>query len=148
MNKKNQTHFVSKEEAQKAIKWFTLDAAGKNLGRFASEVAKILMGKHKPNFTPNTDTGDGVIIINADKIQVTGSKEAQKEYRHYTGFIGGMRVVPYRTMKEKHPQRILEHAVAGMIPKTKLGRKQLKKLRVFAQADHKMQAQQPIVANI
>lgn len=148
MNKKNQTHFVSKEQAVKDVKWFVFDAAGKNLGRFASEVAKILTGKHKPNYTPNTDTGDGVIIINADKIVVTGAKEAQKEYRHYTGYIGGMRAIPYRTMMEKHPERIIERAVSGMVPKTKLGNKQLKKLRVFAKADHKMQAQQPIVANI
>lgn len=147
MNKKNQTVFISKEQAKKETRWFLLDAAGKNLGRFASEVANILRGKHKPDFTPNIDTGDGVIIINADQIQVTGAKEAQKEYRYYTGYIGGMRAIPYRVMMEKHPERIIEHAVRGMVPKTKLGRKQLKKLRIFAKADHKMEAQQPIVVN-
>lgn len=127
--------------------WFVLDAAGKTLGRFASEVAKILRGKHKPTFTPHVDSGDGVIVINADKIAVTGSKESRKVYRHYTGHINGMRETPYRVMKDRHPERIIEHAVHGMLPRTKLGRSQKKRLRVFAGAEHTMTAQKPIQVN-
>jgi large subunit ribosomal protein L13 len=128
--------------------WILLDASGKTLGRFAAEVAKILRGKHKPTFTPFVDGGDGVIVINADKIRVTGAKEAQKIYRYYTGYIGGMREVPYKTMKARHPDYIIEHAVSGMMPKTRLGKQQLKKLRIFAGAEHNMEAQKPIQANI
>lgn len=128
--------------------WFLLDAEGKTLGRLATEVANILRGKHKPTFTPNVDTGDGVVIINAEKIAVTGAKEANKVYRHYTGHIGGLREVPYRMMKERKPTRILEHAVKGMMPKTKLGRAQIKKLRIFAGTKHNLLAQQPIAVEI
>ncbi len=130
-------------KAQKT-KWFVLDAQGKNLGRFASEIAKILRGKHKPDFTPNVDTGDGVIIINAKEVCVTGAKEAQKVYRRYTGYIGGLRETDYRTMKERKPEYILEHAIKGMLPKTKLGRAQAKKLRIFAGEKHTLHAQKPI----
>lgn len=128
--------------------WFLLDAEGKTLGRLASEIASILRGKHKPTFTPHIDTGDGVVIINAEKVSVTGAKEANKLYRHYTGHIGGLREIPYRRMKERHPTRIIEHAVKGMMPKTKLGRAQLKKLRIFAGAEHNLQAQKPIAVEI
>lgn len=128
--------------------WFILDATGKTLGRFASEVTKILRGKHKPTFMTHADAGDGVIIINADKIAVTGNKEAQKLYTYYTGAIGGLRQVPYRTMKARKPEYIIEHAVKGMMPKTRLSNAQLKRLRIFAGSEHNMQAQQPIQANI
>lgn len=128
--------------------WFLLDAEGKTLGRFASEVAKILRGKHKPTYTPHADTGDGVIIINAEKIRVTGAKEGQKVYRHYTGFMGGLREIPYRTMKARKPTHILEHAIAGMMPANKLTDAQLKRLRVFAGEEHNLEAQKPIKANI
>lgn len=128
--------------------WFILDAAGKTLGRFASEVTKILRGKHRSSFTSYADGGDGVIIINADKIVVTGNKEAQKLYRYYTGYMGGMREVPYRVMKGRHPEYIIEHAVKGMMPKTRLANVQLKRLRIFAGAEHNLEAQQPIQANI
>lgn len=147
MDKKHLTKFVSKEEA-KGGKWYLLDASGKTLGRFASEVAKILRGKHKPDFTPNVDTGDYVIVVNANKIKVSGSKEAQKEYRHYTGYISGMRVTSYSTMLERHPDRIIEYAVKGMVPRNRLGRKQMKKLRIFANEKHNMEAQQPVAVNI
>jgi large subunit ribosomal protein L13 len=140
------TTYIAKKKDVK-LKWFVLDASGKTLGRFASEVAKILRGKHKTMFTPHVDTGDGVIIINADKIRVTGAKEAQKIYHRYTGYIGGMREIPYRTMMERHPEYILEHAIKGMVPRTKLGRAQMKKLRIFAGAEHHMEAQQPIFVN-
>lgn len=128
--------------------WYILDATGKTLGRFAAEVAKILRGKHKPTFTPNIDNGDGVIVINADKIVVTGNKEANKLYRYYTGYMSGLREVPYRTMKARKPQYIIEHAVEGMMPGSRLGRQLSKKLRVFAGAEHNMEAQKPISVNI
>ncbi|MBI5274491.1 MAG: 50S ribosomal protein L13 [Chlamydiales bacterium] len=141
---KPQTKFVTKEEAEKQRKWFIFDAEGKTLGRFASEISKILRGKHKPDYTPHADTGDGVIIINAEKIKVSGTKEAQKNYYYYTGFIGGLREVPFQVMKARKPEYILEHAVKGMMPKTKLSSAQLTRLRIFKGAEHNMQAQQPI----
>lgn len=146
MSKKNQTKMLRKEDIKKD--WLILDATGKTLGRFASEVAKILRGKHKPNFTPNVDCGDGVIIINADKIEVTGTKEAQKMYRYYTGYMGGMREIPYRTMKARKPEYILRHAVLGMIPKTRLGYRFKKRLRIFAGEKHHFNPQKPIKVNI
>ena len=148
MNHKHKTYMPTKEEAEKKLTWLLFDATDKTLGRFASEVAKILRGKHKVDFTPHVDTGDGVIIINAEKIKVTGEKEARKTYRYYTGHIGGLREVDYRTMKQKNPTYILEHAIKKMMPRTKLGRKQLKKLRIFVGNEHKMEAQNPIVVNI
>lgn len=143
----NNDTFLQKKEALRRY-WLVLDADGKTLGRFASEVAKILRGKHKPTYTPSTDCGDGVIIVNAEKIRVTGAKEAQKVYRHYTGFVGGLREIPYRTMRERKPQYIVEHAVKGMMPKTKQGRAQLKRLRIFVGGEHNMTAQEPIQTNI
>lgn len=128
--------------------WFILDATGKTLGRFASEIVKILRGKHKPTFTTYADAGDGVIVINAEKILVTGSKEAQKIYRYYTGSVGGMREVPYRKMKTSKPEYIIEHAVKGMMPHSRLANAQMKKLRVFAGSEHDLSAQQPIQVNI
>lgn len=148
MNHKKRTPLVTKKEAEESMKWYLLDASGKILGRFTSEVAKILRGKHKPDFTPHVDTGDGVIIINAEKIVVTGAKEAQKIYRHYTGAIGGLKEIVYRDLKKKNPEGIIIHAIKGMMPKTKLGKKQLKKLRVFSGKDYNMQAQKPVVVNI
>lgn len=137
---------VKAQEVQR--QWFVLDAAGKTLGRFASEVTKILRGKHKPTFTSHADGGDGVIIINADKIAVTGNKEAQKEYIYYTGWMGGLRKVPYRVMQARKPEYIIEHAVKGMMPKTRLSNAQLKRLRIVAGTEHQMEAQKPIHANI
>jgi len=128
--------------------WYILDAAGKTLGRFAAEVSKVLRGKHKPTFTPHVDGGDGVIVINVDKIVVTGSKEAQKVYRYHTGFMGGMREVPYRVMQDRKPGYIISHAVKGMMPKTKLGRAQMKRLRVFSGEEHGMEAQKPVKVNV
>lgn len=147
MKQKNDTPFFKREDLDKQKKWFVFDASGKTLGRFASEIAKVLRGKHKPQFTPNMDLGDGVIIINAEKIKVTGAKEAQKNYYRYTGYMSGLRETPYRVMKEKKPEYIITHAVQGMMPKTKLGRKQLKYLRVFAGENHQMQAQKPVTIN-
>ncbi len=146
--KTKKTLLLSKEAAQSARKWFILDATGKTLGRFSSEVAKILRGKHKTDFTPHVDGGDGVIVINASKIKVTGAKEAQKVYRYYTGSLGGMREVPYRIMQARKPDYIIRRAVKGMMPKTRLTEAQMKKLRIFGDENHGMQSQQPIAIDI
>ena len=146
--KKNTTVLMTKEEAVPARKWLLLDASGKTLGRFATEVAKILRGKHKPGFTPSVDCGDGVVIINAEKIAVTGAKDAQKIYRYHTGAMSGMREIPYRIMLARKPDYIIWHAVKGMMPKTRLTEAQMKKLRIFAGADHDMKAQAPLPVNI
>jgi large subunit ribosomal protein L13 len=116
--------------------------------RFASEVAKILRGKHKPDFTTHVDTGDGVIIINAEKIKVTGAKEAQKIYRYHTGAMSGMREVPYAVMKDRKPDYIIRHAVKGMMPKTRLAEAQMKKLRIFKGDKHDISAQKPVQVNV
>ena len=124
--------------------WFVVDADGMVLGRLASEIAKIIRGKHKPIFTPHMDTGDGVIVINASKIRVTGRKAENKEYFRHTGYMGHARFTTLGTMLEKHPERVIEKAVYGMLPKTALGRQVLRrKLRVYANADHPHVAQQP-----
>lgn len=143
----NRTTFV-KKQGQPSRRWFIFDASGKNLGRFASEITKVLRGKHTPRFTPNVDCGDGVIIVNAEKIEVTGTKEAKKLYTYYTGSMSGLRQIPYRTMKIRKPTYILRHAVQGMMPKTKLAKAQLKRLRIFAGENHKMESQQPIAVSI
>lgn len=142
------TKFVSKKEALAKRRWFLFDAKGKILGRFACEVAKVLQGKHKTDYTPNIDTGDGVVIVNADQIQVTGMKEKKKIYRRYTGYIGGLRETPYHEMKKKKPTYILEHAIRGMMPKNRLSRHQMKKLHIYAGETHNQQAQKPIAVNI
>jgi large subunit ribosomal protein L13 len=125
-------------------KWFVVDAEGMVLGRLASEIAKIIRGKHKPIFTPHMDTGDGVIVINAEKVKVTGRKLEQKRYFHHTGYMGHERFTPLSSMLAKHPERVIEKAVYGMLPKTTLGRQVLRrKLRVYAGATHPHVAQQP-----
>jgi large subunit ribosomal protein L13 len=127
-------------------RWFVVDAEGMVLGRLATEIAKIIRGKHKPMFTPHMDTGDNVIVINASKVKVTGRKAEQKEYFRHTGYMGHERFTPFATMIEKHPERVIEKAVYGMLPKTALGRQELRrKLRVFAGAEHPHIAQQPTV---
>lgn len=148
MNQKQKTPLLTKQEALNSRKWYLFDASGKTLGRFAAEIAKVLRGKHRPDFTPYVDCGDGVVIINADKIQVTGMKEARKIYRSYTGFIGGLREVPYETLMARKPEYILMHAIKGMMPKTRLGGQQVKKLRIYKGPDHSMTAQKPIPVNI
>jgi large subunit ribosomal protein L13 len=125
-------------------RWYIVDADGLVLGRLASEIAKIIRGKHKPTFTPHMDTGDYVIVINASKVKVTGRKAEQKEYFRHTGYMGHERFTPLGTMLAKHPERVVEKAVYGMLPKTSLGRQELRrKLRVFAGAEHPHVAQQP-----
>jgi large subunit ribosomal protein L13 len=148
MNHKQKTSILTKDQALRSRKWFLFDAEGKTLGRFASEIAKILRGKHRPDFTPNVDCGDGVVIINAEKVAVTGMKEARKIYRQYTGFIGGSRETPLGTMRARRPTYMLKRAIEGMMPKTRLGGQQVRKLRIFAGPEHTMQAQNPTPVNM
>ena len=129
-------------------KWYVVDADGKTLGRLASEVAKILRGKHKPIYTPHVDTGDHVIVINAEKVRLTGKKLDQKMYRRHSQYPGGLKEIPYRQLMEKRPTEAVYKAVKGMLPKNSLGRKMLKKLRVYAGPDHKHEAQQPEMLEI
>ena len=124
-------------------KWYVVDATGYTLGRLASEVAKILRGKNKPIFTPFIDTGDYVIVVNADKVKVTGKKLDQKIYYHHSDYIGGMKETTLREMMNKHPERVIEYAVKGMLPKGPLGRQMYTKLFVYAGPDHKHAAQKP-----
>lgn len=125
--------------------WLLIDAEGKTLGRLASEVAAILRGKHKPIFTPNVDTGDHVIIVNADKIHVTGSKAHKKIYRHHTGYIGNLKEITFQALMQKKPTAAVYMAVKGMLPHNKLGRAMIKKLKVYAGPEHRHAAQQPVV---
>jgi large subunit ribosomal protein L13 len=124
-------------------KWYVVDAANKPLGRVASEVAAILRGKHKPQFTPHVDTGDFVVVINAAKVELTGKKASQKMYYRHSGYPGGLKSTPAGELREQRPDRMIELAVKGMLPKNSLGRKQLKKLKVYAGTEHPHQAQNP-----
>lgn len=124
-------------------KWYVIDAEDQVLGRVASKAAQILRGKTKPQYTPHVDVGDFVIVVNADKIKVTGNKTAKKEYFRHSGFPGGLKSETFEEAMQKHPERVIEHAVAGMLPKTTLGRAQGKKLKVYAGPDHPHTAQNP-----
>lgn len=124
-------------------KWYVVDATGHTLGRLASEIASILRGKNKPTYTPHIDTGDYVIVVNADKVKVTGKKLDQKIYYHHSDYIGGMKETTLREMMNKHPERVIEYAVKGMLPKGPLGRQMYTKLFVYAGPDHKHAAQKP-----
>ena len=124
-------------------RWWVVDAGGKVLGRLASEIAQVLRGKHKPMFTPHLDTGDYVIVINADKVRLTGSKADNKTYFRHSGYMGGERFIPFRDMLEQHPERVIDLAVKGMLPKNNLGRLMRRKLKVYAGAAHPHEAQQP-----
>ena len=125
--------------------WLVIDASGKTLGRLATEVARLLRGKHKPTYTPFADTGDYVIVVNASKMVLTGKKLDQKLYRHHSGFPGGMTEIDYKTMMEKKPEKVLEIAVKGMLPKNSLGRQMFRKLHVYAGPDYEQTAQKPEV---
>ena len=124
-------------------KWYVIDAEGRNLGRMASEVASILRGKKKPTFTPHVDCGDYVIVINAEKVAVTGKKRHDKIYKRHTGYPGGLRECTFEELMEKHPTEAVRHAVKGMMPKGKLGRQMFKKLKVYAGPEHNHAAQKP-----
>lgn len=128
--------------------WFVIDATNKVLGRLAVEVARRLRGKHKPEYTPHMDAGDYIIIVNADKIHVTGRKATSKEYHHHTGYIGGLKTIRYDDLMKKAPERIIEIAVKGMLPKNSLGRAMFRKLKVYAGSEHQHEAQQPIPLEI
>ncbi len=129
-------------------KWYVVDAEGKNLGRLASEVASILRGKRKPIYTPHVDTGDFVIIINAEKIAVTGKKMTDKIYKRHTGFPGGLREITLEKLLDKKPEEVLRHAIKGMMPKGILGRQMYKKLKVYAGPNHEHAAQKPEVLEV
>lgn len=135
------TYMAKSETVER--KWYVVDAKGKTLGRLASEVAKILRGKHKPTFTPHVDTGDFVIVINAEQVEVTGKKAEKKFYRWHSGYPGGLKERTFNEMIEKKPTEVVYRAVKGMLPKNRLGRKMIKKLKVYAGPDHKHEAQQP-----
>lgn len=128
--------------------WYVVDASNKTLGRLSTEIARILRGKHKPEYTPNMDLGDYIIVINAKKVKVTGDKKEDKIYRHHSGYIGGMKEITFKKMLDKHPERIIEHAVKGMLPKGPLGRDMFRKLKVYAEASHEHAAQQPELLDI
>ncbi|MBF2760801.1 MAG: 50S ribosomal protein L13 [Ectothiorhodospiraceae bacterium AqS1] len=129
-------------------KWFVVDASGRPLGRLASEIAKRLRGKHKPEYTPHVDTGDCIIVINAAKVRLTGNKASQKTYYRHTGYPGGIRATGFEKMIAEKPQRVIEIAVKGMLPKGPLGRTMFRKLRVYRGSDHRHEAQQPEVLSL
>ena len=140
------TQFPSQGEIVR--QWHVVDAADQVLGRVASKAAMILMGKHKPTYTTFLDTGDHVIVINASKIRLTGRKESQKVYRHHTGYPGGLVEVGAQKMRATRPAKMLEHAIAGMLPKTKLGKQMYRKLKVYAGDKHPHQAQKPVALSM
>ena len=123
--------------------WWLVDATDKPLGRLAAEIAKVIRGKHKPTYTPHLDTGDNVVVINAEKVRLTGNKADQKTYFRHSGYMGGDRLIPFKRMIETHPERVIELAVKGMLPKNPLGRAMFKKLHIYPGPEHKHQAQQP-----
>ena len=127
------------------INWYVVDAKDKTLGRLATEIAVILRGKNKPTFTPHLDTGDFVVVVNAEKVEVTGKKASQKLYRRHSGRPGGMKVEKFESLQERIPERIIEQAVKGMLPHNTLGRQQFKKLKVYRGADHPHDAQNPVL---
>jgi large subunit ribosomal protein L13 len=139
--------FFAKSQDQER-KWYIIDAAGVPLGRIATEAARLLRGKHKPTFTPNVDTGDHVIIINAEKLVLTGNKLENKMYRRHSGYPGGLKQIPYKKIMQVMPERAMEHAVKGMLPHNKLGAQMYRKLKVYKGDSHPHQAQQPEIWTI
>jgi len=134
---------VSAKPAEVRRDWYVVDAEGKTLGRLASEIARRLKGKHKPIFTPHVDTGDYIVVVNAEKVAVTGNKMKDKMYHHHTGYIGNLKSISLEKQLARAPERVLHDAVRGMLPRTPLGRTMMKKLRIFAGPEHTHQAQQP-----
>jgi large subunit ribosomal protein L13 len=128
--------------------WFVVDAADKTLGRLASQIAHHLRGKHKPEYTPHVDTGDYIVVINAEKIRVTGAKAKDKLYHHHTGYPGGIKSISFEKLIDKAPERVIQGAVKGMLPRNPLGRAMFKKLKVYAGTEHPHAAQQPQVLNV
>jgi large subunit ribosomal protein L13 len=140
------THVVTPDQITR--QWYLVDAENQTLGRLASRVAQILRGKHKPIYTPHLDTGDHVVVINAEKIALTGRKMEQKMYYRHSGYPGGLKEEPIRRVLRRYPERVIEDAVRGMLPKGKLGRAMYKKLRVYAGSDHQHAAQQPVAIDL
>ncbi len=136
------TYMAKPQEVEK--KWYVIDAAGKPLGRLAVEISKVLTGKHKPEYTPHVDTGDYVIVINAKDVLLTGKKRKQKFLYKHSGYPGGLKATSYEVLLRDKPERAVHHAVKGMIPKNRLGRKMLKKLKVYRGEEHPHQAQEPV----
>lgn len=139
--------FSAKKETVKRD-WYVIDATDKTLGRMATEIARRLRGKHKPEYTPHVDTGDYIVVINAEKVRVTGNKANNKMYHHHTGYIGGLKSISFDKLIDKAPERVIEIAVKGMLPKNILGREMYRKLKVYAGPDHKHTAQQPLALDI
>lgn len=142
------TYFPSGSNLEQSRKWYVIDANGQTVGRLASQVARILMGKNKPTYTTFIDVGDHVVIINAEKVVFKGNKLDAKMYRHHTGWPGGLKEIRARDLLARYPERVLEEAVKGMLPKTKLGRAMFKKLKVYAGSQHPHQAQKPEVLDV
>jgi len=134
---------VSAKPAEVRRNWYLVDATDKTLGRLASELARRLRGKHKPEYTPHVDTGDYIVVVNCEKIRVTGNKMSDKMYHHHTGYVGNLKSISLEKLLEKAPERVIETAVKGMLPKNPLGRAMFKKLKVYAGSEHQHQAQQP-----
>jgi large subunit ribosomal protein L13 len=139
---------VSANKQTSGKKWLLVDAEGQTVGRLASKVAKLIRGKHKPSFTPHADCGDNVIVINAEKVSFSGTKLVDKEYVRYTGYPGGQRSLSAEVMLQKHPERLIEKAVKGMLPKNALGRELFRNLKVYVGSEHKQEAQKPEVINL
>lgn len=139
----SRTQFLARDEDKR--NWLLVDASGQTVGRLASQIASVLRGKHKATFTPNNDVGDFVVVINAEKIKFSGNKEADKNYHYHTGFIGGLKTVSATKIKEKNPERLLEFAVKGMVPRNPLGRRQMLKLKIYRGEKHPHAAQNPQV---
>ena len=140
------TYSGKKEELER--EWYIVDAEGQTLGRLASRIAPIMRGKHKPTYTPHLDCGDYVVVVNAEKVRVTGRKLEQKAYYRHSGYPGGLKTITLRDQLDKHPERVLQAAVKGMLPKNRLGRRMFKKLKVYAGEAHPHQAQQPKVLEL
>ncbi|VVC76366.1 50S ribosomal protein L13 [Aquicella siphonis] len=140
------TYFATSENTEH--KWYVVDASGKVLGRLASQIAKCLRGKHKPEYTPHADAGDYIVVINASQIKVTGKKEQDKVYYRHSGYPGGLKETTFEKLQAKDPAQIIEIAVKGMLPKNPLGRAMLRKLKVYAGAEHPHGAQQPVEINL
>ena len=142
------TYIAREKEIHSARQWYVIDAEGMVLGRMASRIAHILKGKHKPIYSPHQDVGDFVIVINADKIKLTGNKMQQKTYFRHSGYIGGVTITPVSLMLQRQPERVVQYAVKRMLPKNVLGRQMFTKLKVYAGPEHKHQAQQPQVLDL
>ena len=140
------TYFATSESVEH--KWYLVDASGKVLGRLASQIAKYLRGKNKPEYTPHADAGDYIVVIHADQVKVTGNKEKEKVYYRHSGYPGGLKETTFKKLQAKDPTRIIEIAVKGMLPKNPLGREMLRKLKVYAGAEHPHTAQQPEAINL